>query len=1165
MNLPLYSPNLKRLSDAYDRIPEPEKTRLYRILLDKIPIHIRAILGDDSMINLIMDRESNLGRIFDQSLRKLPNWDLGRIIFDHILFGSDEPVAAPYVERWLSIASRNHEKCTIGTIIQEAEDEPLAKFIQCYCWAFVDPDRDIAHMISLFTEATRRNLTAKIARRSETVDAVDAPPEAFSQRTRIDADLDAPPEVTTPATPATLAPPVSNTLGQTEDPVGASRIFIETPKDLSATKVQHRDAKHPILIHSEVFELLKDPVRGKRLNLVLTHLAAHGSTSIVKGCKDDANRGWLRTPLSGNHYYLWWAPSYSDQVRSLALGAGSILVRAVRHHDDHDPLDAGEQDDLVHVSACDLVDDHYSAQPWTEQQKKFIFDETPVRVLIGNPGSGKTTALWKAVSARSNQKVLYLTWSKRLAQMAQEHFGSFAGQDVDIVARDLSSFWGEILGRDIRRLDLTRSRGVFEAYAYQLDLRQFGEWRNRPEALRAEARAVVYGMADPLAEGSQLGLLDYTAYTELRKESLGSASQRVVQAVAAIENKLSAADWIPELEAAAQAARWIRDHGVPNGWDRFDRIVIDEVQDLTRLELRALMLFFTTVARNQKRLPWLLVAGDEGQTVVPTHFRWGWLKATIHEALTDLVDNSQALFFECKLDSNLRCPSNICKVLDRATALYGRLPKVVKPGDQSPPSDGQVHDARLIHVVCKTPDEAVEVLGKLTTRDDFVVLSLDDELKWTGAADPNGTEGAVTLRDRILSPSMAKGLEYQSVCIINPGRKLLEIKSLTGTFERLSEMAARTMIDQFRVALSRATGDLIFLDIQPTDQELDESRGMLVRPVEVDAIGLANYYEDFETSAEDRVRSRLKLAQNFVETEILRAWRLANEAMRMLGDPHMTDGVADPELRREVSLEVLKLAARLILDETDDKDLLSQANDAGDEALGESANESDRRIFTTLQAWTDHIHLRGAPPKTAETVIDFLDAVVKAEEGRSWIEPALAACAQRLRSNIEKVARDVSCAVRMAGPVAEWLRIAGEVGEVDEKAKMIRRTAFNTLMEAERLDEAQSILDHFSDGDHEMRGRMFEARQEFARAAAEFESTGMTEAALRNWRNAGCWEDAVRLAEGGDKAHLAWLCEIANQLDAMPDDHQAWMTTGERQRFANLLSNFPANEDETKR
>lgn len=50
---------------------------------------------------------------------------------------------------------------------------------------------------------------------------------------------------------------------------------------------------------------------GKRLTLVLTHLCAHGRTSVVKGVQGNNNHGWRRTPMGGNngsHYYLWWAP-----------------------------------------------------------------------------------------------------------------------------------------------------------------------------------------------------------------------------------------------------------------------------------------------------------------------------------------------------------------------------------------------------------------------------------------------------------------------------------------------------------------------------------------------------------------------------------------------------------------------------------------------------------------------------------------------------------------------------------------------------------------------------------------------------------------------------------------------------------------------------------------
>ena len=54
------------------------------------------------------------------------------------------------------------------------------------------------------------------------------------------------------------------------------------------------------------------------------------------------------------------------------------------------------------------------------RQAAFETDQSPVRVLRGRPGSGKTTALWRAIEARSDESVLYVTWSARLRRSAEE-------------------------------------------------------------------------------------------------------------------------------------------------------------------------------------------------------------------------------------------------------------------------------------------------------------------------------------------------------------------------------------------------------------------------------------------------------------------------------------------------------------------------------------------------------------------------------------------------------------------------------------------------------------------------------------------------------------------------------------------------------------------------
>ena len=77
---------------------------------------------------------------------------------------------------------------------------------------------------------------------------------------------------------------------------------------------RYRPLNHPLLLHEEVPDSVENDLHlRRRLGLVLQHLAAHGRTSIVKGC-GGVNQGWRRSPLGGNRgmqYYLWWAPDGS--------------------------------------------------------------------------------------------------------------------------------------------------------------------------------------------------------------------------------------------------------------------------------------------------------------------------------------------------------------------------------------------------------------------------------------------------------------------------------------------------------------------------------------------------------------------------------------------------------------------------------------------------------------------------------------------------------------------------------------------------------------------------------------------------------------------------------------------------------------------------------------
>ena len=193
---------------------------------------------------------------------------------------------------------------------------------------------------------------------------------------------------------------------------------------------QYRPLNHLLLLHEEVPDYVENDLHlRKRLGLVLQHLAAHGRTSIVKGCSG-VNQGWRRSPLGGNRgmqYYLWWAPDGSRPTggvrRSEEHRGSSIWVRAVRHHDDHTPLAIGSAtSDYYSIGQNDIAshDDTFISPPDTDNQARFVSDHNSVRVVHGHPGSGKTTALWKAIEARDDQRVLYISWSRELTGLAAE-------------------------------------------------------------------------------------------------------------------------------------------------------------------------------------------------------------------------------------------------------------------------------------------------------------------------------------------------------------------------------------------------------------------------------------------------------------------------------------------------------------------------------------------------------------------------------------------------------------------------------------------------------------------------------------------------------------------------------------------------------------------------
>ena len=545
----------------------------------------------------------------------------------------------------------------------------------------------------------------------------------------------------------------------------------------------------------------------------------------------------------------------------------------------------------------------------------------------------------------------------------------------------------------------------------------------------------------------------------------------------------------PELAAATAAIARLRDDELPEGFDKIDRVVVDEVQDLTVLETAVVVELCLAITRRRGHAPWLLAAGDDGQTVRPAGFDWG----SLNDLLAARLDAPRRFH----LEDNLHCPSRIAAVIERASEWYVHLDKARRPTKQRHQHGGQHVDAHLFHVAADVPT-AVGLLERLDDVEGVVILTVGDELPaWVPER----------LRDVLLTPADAKGLEYQSVCVLDPGRALARLDAATGptatrTSQALREHEHRTAIDQLRVALSRATETLAFVDVAGDDDARALGAELLEDAAPYDADDLVEHFVD-DSPPDERVQARTHDARALIDTAPGRAWQRAYQAMRLLGDPHLPNGVSDQTVRQDARTTLLATAARLLVDGIPARVHRHEViRMAGEAILSLDACDRHAHALHALDAWT-------LARETAPFVL--LDAALALESDRSWLRPALPPVAQRLRDAVETFAEEPAEASAYAGDVEGWLKLTGYAGDAAAKARALRCRAVDALTDAGETLAAAQILLAVEPPDRARLGRLREVQGRLEDAAETFEAARMPADALRNWPARRCWAEGSGL------------------------------------------------------
>ena len=302
----------------------------------------------------------------------------------------------------------------------------------------------------------------------------------------------------------------------------------------------------------------------------------------------------------------------------------------------------------------------------------------------------------------------------------------------------------------------------------------------------------------------------------------------------------------------------------------------------------------------------MLVAGDEAQTVRATDFDWGWF----HDMLHHHVGNPQ----EFKLGVNLRSPRRIARLINWSGTLLHHRKQDRPSGWKEAEIEDEASD-QLLYCTATPGAELEQLLRTFADREGLGVICLADQIPAYVPQD---------LRHRILSVSEAKGLDFQAVCILDPGERLQKILAGNDRVRRdtdVEPLSRRLAIDQLRVAVSRPTERIYFLDVAPSERGREQilsflrwaDEGNEVAPA-IPATVLKTLEEEL-LEPEERVRLCEVDARQYLEVKPEMAWVRAKQAVSLLGPRGEKQSVMDETVRQSAYLTLAEVAFSLAMRE----------------------------------------------------------------------------------------------------------------------------------------------------------------------------------------------------------------------------------------------------------
>jgi hypothetical protein len=938
-------------------------------------------------------------------------------------------------------------------------------------------------------------------------------------------------------------------------------VAIKTQLELIDDEFATSKPSNAIFCHEEFLEKLSSHERdsiGKRTAFLLQRLSVDSRRVHYKSTSG-LNRGWRRSRLGGghgSHFYAWWAPKNAAPLKDSSgfsdVPDGAVFLRDIRHHDDHSPLaPQAFETQYMPVSVRDLRREEYAPLPWSHSQMRFAQARQPIRLLKGHPGSGKTTALLNAADSSGAERILYVTYSRDLAALARDYFDRFCSSHKHFDVVTFPDLVRRILSAAPERISAREARERFNRDIFPL-ARTLGPWSNKFSALYDEFHAHLIGDAIPYRAARFTACsnprLPEKDYFERRARFLGSGPASSAAEAAGRLEKLAPASlaerYFPELALAWQAVRKLRAPGNPESLFHFDCIAVDECQDLTPIEVVTIIELASGAARRHRNVP-LLMAGDEAQTVRPTDFEWAWLSDLLHAQLGTPSEH--------KLAANLRSPQRIAEIVNRVWDLYSHIQKQERPSGTGYAEIEDDATDQILYCTGANGPELNELLTALANREGLALISLDDTV-------PNYVPDAA--RSAVLTVAEAKGLDFHSVCVLDAGTHIERIRREDGRFRAdgdLEGLRKRLAIDQLRVALSRPTERLIWLDVNPSDAVITQSISFLNGgPIESGVSScvpsaLMKTLEEDELDPEERVQRCQIDARQFLEIKPEMAWSRAQQAVTLLGRPGSLASVTDDAARLAAYFTLAEVCFTLgfrnvrLPSELGRPDLFEEASRA--------ASSARRPALAAAITAIGKVHRAGIDTKM-DALLSLSQILPSAKpQLEPWLLLEIASKSAAWIEDMESAlynGHNASVLLRVLPPFLEAL----DVPDREARLQRLRQRAVQLLVKDKQFAAALMALKGLADRQPKLEAACHEGLNDFRAAAEAHIAAGNPKEALNCYRSIPDIAAALKLAVEIDHPavdSLQWISKLRDLVGERPDRFTKSVTPAEKKALEELL------------